>query len=504
MPHEPLAPRRLAAVVLLPFGLAYLLSYGLRNINALIAGTLMSELDIGATQLGLLTAVLFLAMAIVQLPLGVALDRYGPRRVQSVLLLLAVAGAAITSVATTFTGLLVGRILIGVGTSTCLMAGLKAIVMTATPQRIARANGILIMLGAFGAVAVTAPADGLIAAFGWRGMFQISAGLALVLATLIFVIAPERHKSSGPRPSSSVKLSTIYADPRFQALAPLSALTIGASWSLQGLWAGPWLMHVAGFDHALIVKYLLVIGSALALGAAGLGWITDRLKARGKDREIVLVAVAGASLAAMVALVLQVPVSPVIPWSVVAVAGAATTVSYAILPGYFAASMSARANAALNLIHLVTAFGVQAAIGTLIDQWPKIDGHPPADAYHVALGIVAGLQALALAWFVVARRRCDAPVLTVRHPLLRVLAPIPVRAQPNLYDTALVNFAERLGASRVETVHWRRAALSLATLCVMLTGSLGALQAREVQPYVVTIEEVRIAHGGISNYDMRP
>ena len=132
--HENLAPRRLAAVVLLPFGLAYFLSYGLRNINALIAGTLMTELDIGASQLGLLTGVLFLAMAVVQLPLGVALDRYGPRRVQSVLLLFVVVGAVITSMASSIAGLLTGRILIGIGTSTCLMAGLKAIVMTAPPH----------------------------------------------------------------------------------------------------------------------------------------------------------------------------------------------------------------------------------------------------------------------------------------------------------------------------------------------------------------------------------
>ena len=107
MSHENLAPRRLAAVVLLPFGLAYFLSYGLRNINALIAGTLMTELDIGASQLGLLTGVLFLAMAVVQLPLGVALDRYGPRRVQSVLLLFVAVGAVITSMASSITGLLI-------------------------------------------------------------------------------------------------------------------------------------------------------------------------------------------------------------------------------------------------------------------------------------------------------------------------------------------------------------------------------------------------------------
>lgn len=491
MSHEILTPRRLAAVVLLPFGLAYGLSYALRNINALIATSLSAELDIGTSKLGLLTSVLFLAMALVQLPLGAALDRYGPRRVQSMLLLLAVIGAIVTSVATTFYGVLLGRILIGIGTSTSLMAGLKAVVMAAPPTRRARANGFLVMIGAFGAVAVTAPADALLSTFGWRGLFQLAAGIAILSAALILILAPDRQHENAHRRTTPVKLSTIYADPRFRALAPLSALTVGSSWSLQSLWAGPWLTHVAKLDHVAVVHHLLVLGLALALGAAGLGWLTDRLKLRGFDGETVLALMAAASLAAVMALVLELPLPPLLPWSIIAIAGAATTISYAILPGYFAAWMSGRANAALDLLHLLVAFGLQTIIGAIIDRWPAIDGHPPAEAFRVALFTVAVLQALALTWFAWARRRRAAPVLTVRHALLRVLDPVPARSNP--YDTALVKFSERLSASRADAIHWRRAALSLATLCLMLTGFLGALQAREAQPYIVTLVDLRVA-----------
>lgn len=505
MSHETLAPRRLAVVVLLPFGLAYCLSYGLRNINALIATTLSTELDIGTGKLGLLTSVLFLAMALVQLPLGAALDRYGPRRVQSALLLLAVVGALVTSTASSFLSVLVGRILIGIGTSTSLMAGLKAVVLTSPPDHRARANGLLVMIGAFGAIVVTAPAAGLMSTFGWRGLFQLAAILSVLSVSLILFLAPDRRPADNHCRAMPVKLSTIYADPRFLALAPLSALTIGSSWSLQGLWAGPWLTHVAKLDHATVVQHLLVLGLALALGALGLGWLTDRLKARGFAAENALALMAAASLAAVLALVLELPLPPILPWSIIAVAGAATTISYAILPGYFAAWMSGRANAALDLLHLLVAFALQAAIGAIVDRWPGIDGHLPAEAFRVALLTVATLQALALAWFAWARRRRAIPVLTVRHPLLRVLAPVPVRARSNHYDAALVNFIEHLGASRAETMHWRRAALNLATLCVMLTGFLGVLQAREVQSYVVTIEDARVAQAvGGNGYGVRP
>ncbi len=489
-----LAPRRLAAVVLLPFGAAYFLSYALRNINALLAGTLIAELHIGSTELGLLTGILFLAMAAVQIPFGAALDRFGPRRVQASLLLLAVVGAGVTSTATTFSGLLIGRILIGIGTSTSLMAGLKAVVLTTPPERIARANGILIMIGALGAVAVTAPAHELIVALGWRGVFALSAALAFVIAATIAVIAPDRLLPPKSHPSPPVSLSAIYADLRFRELAPLSALTIGSSWSLQGLWAGPWLTHVAELAPAAVISNLLIIGLALACGAAGLGWISDRLKAHGIDREVALVAVGGASLIAMSALVTRLPIPPVLPWAIIAIAGAATTISYAILPGYFAASMSGRANAALNLLHLVTAFLMQFAIGGIIDLWPAVNGHPPAEAYRFALGVIAILQALALGWFVLARSRRAPPVFTVRHPLLHALSPVPVKLRRSVYDQALASYLDRLTDARAEAGQWRRAAFGSAALCVGLVGMLGGtLGERGALPYLVSIDAPRPA-----------
>ena len=105
---------RLIACVLLPFAAGYYLSYLFRTINALIAGDLTAELGLSAADLGFLTSVYFLALAAAQLPLGVLLDRYGPRTIQSALLLLASAGALVFALADGFLGLVVGRALLGV------------------------------------------------------------------------------------------------------------------------------------------------------------------------------------------------------------------------------------------------------------------------------------------------------------------------------------------------------------------------------------------------------
>jgi predicted MFS family arabinose efflux permease len=495
-----LSTTRLFFVVLLPFGLAYGLSYAFRNVNALIAGQLQSELDVGPTELGLLTAVLFLGMAAVQMPFGAALDRYGPRRVQAALLCLAVVGAVIYARADGIAELVIGRALIGIGTATSLMAGLKAIVLWSPPERVASANGILIMMGALGAVAVTAPAEAIVATLGWRGVFVLFAALALMSSLLVAAIVPEhpeKVQANGLYPK--VGLRQIYADPRFRRIAPVSMLCIGSSWALQGLWAAPWLTHVAGLDRPAVVRNLLAMAIALAVGAVVLGWITDRLKKRGIARETVLATVAIASMVSELVLVLGLPVPPVLPWGMIAVAGAATTISYAILPGYFAKSMSARANAALNILHLLTAFGVQFAIGGIVDLWPEVDGHPPAAAYQGAMAVVAALQALALGWFALTASRREI-VFRVRHPLLRALVPAHRAGRKDPYVFAINAYARQVAAARDAARFWRHAGFGAALLCVVLVVATASVTTRGVVAHVVLANNEPAAVAGVMSH----
>jgi MFS family permease len=118
---------RAVALIVLPFAAAYFVSYFFRTINAVISETLARDLKLDASQLGLLTSVYFLTFASMQIPVGILLDRYGPKRVQSVLLLFSAAGAALFGFAHNFEILLTGRALIGFGVAASLTAGLKAI-----------------------------------------------------------------------------------------------------------------------------------------------------------------------------------------------------------------------------------------------------------------------------------------------------------------------------------------------------------------------------------------
>jgi MFS family permease len=385
--------------VLLPFAAGYYLSYLFRTINALIAADLTAELGLTAADLGLLTAVYFLVFAAAQIPCGILLDRHGPRTLLSGLLLLASAGALLFALADTLVGLLLGRALIGVGVALALMGGFKAIVLWFPAERLALTNGWFVMLGALGAVTATAPADLLIAAVGWRGLFAILGALSALAALLIVGIVPDEDRRLAPSKCVTPTLFAIYRQRRFWRLAPLSSLGIGTSWSLQGLWAAPWLRDVDGLDRTGVVGILSVMAIVVSASGLALGLAATQVRRLGGKTEHVLLATIGVSLSAQLALLFELPVAAGLAWSAIAAAGAATVLSYAILADYYPKEISGRANAALNLLHVGGAFALQSLMGLIIQQWPAEGGHYPPLAYKTALGVVLALELVALVWF---------------------------------------------------------------------------------------------------------
>jgi MFS family permease len=467
-------------LVLLPFAAGYYLSYVFRTINALIAGALTRELSLSAADLGLLTSVYFLAMAAVQLPLGALLDRFGPRRVQSACLLFAAAGAGMFARAEGLAGVMLGRALIGVGVATALMASLKAIVLWFPKDRIAFANGCVVMLGALGAVTATVPAEPLVHALGWRGLFAMLAIATAGVAAIMFLVVPEAPARSHGLSLTRVRLRDIFLDMRFLRLAPLSTLCIGTAWSLQGLWAAPWLEHVDGLDRNTVVHHLLIMGLALSAGAMFLGWSADRLRRRGVGREAYYAAIAIVFIGAQMLLVFLVPIPSFIPWSIIAAVGAATVLSFAILPEYFPKEMSARANAALNILHLSGAFALQYLTGVIVSCWPLVSGHPPAEAFEVAFGLSVILQLFALLWFLATARMATVPRFSASRPSARQIFPGPARhpGRSPRYANAHFAFLHHVAQARVQAAYWRLLGIGSATLCA----SLAALAVLATRP----------------------
>jgi MFS family permease len=389
--------RSLILRVFLPFVFGYYIAYLFRTINAVMAAPLATELGLGADDMGLLTSVYFLTFAAAQIPIGILLDRFGPRRVQSVLLVMAAVGSTCFAVSAHFWLLLVGRALLGLGVASAMTAGLKALVLWFPGDRVPLLNGLMVMLGALGAVTATLPADLLLDWIGWRELFGLLAALTAASAVLIYLIVPETAPvATGPVLPG---LRKVYADPSFWRLAPLSASCIGTAWALQGLWAAQWLRDVEGLDRTDVVLHLFAMAVALSLGAILLGLIADRLRRRGVEPEILLALVAALFIATQLGLILRLPIPSYLLWAVVAAFGAATVLSFAILTEYFPKQLAGRANAALNLFHIAAAFVVQYTTGVVLQHWTPQAGQYPEIAYQTAFALNLVVQIVAWIWF---------------------------------------------------------------------------------------------------------
>jgi MFS family permease len=397
----------------LPFAAAYFISYLFRTVNGTIAGRLIVDLKLDAQHLGLLTSAYFFTFALAQLPLGIAIDRFGPRRVQMCLLSLAVAGAFLFANAADFWDLMWARALVGAGVAGALVSGLKVIQQTIPRERQPLMNGLFIAIGTAGAATATVPVEMLLRHTTWRGLFLLLAASTAVIALAIGYLSPKDR----PQPASDgqvrPKLRDIITDRRFWRLAPLSATCIGTAWGLHGLWAGPWLTDVASFDHQAVVTHLFLMGMALCASALALGVLSDALRRLNISTESILAAAALIFILAQIALVVRASIPLVILWSVIAGMGASTVLSYAILAKYFPKEVAGQANAALNILHIGGAFLIQASIGIIVGTWPHDEeGHYPPSAYAWAFLFLVSLQIAALIWFMVSRPRSSTAVVT--------------------------------------------------------------------------------------------
>jgi predicted MFS family arabinose efflux permease len=405
-----LRPTAFAGVVVLalaPFALGYFLSYFFRAVNAVVGPRLVADLGLSASELGLLTSAYLFAFALFQLPLGVLLDRFGPRRVQATLLACAASGALLFALGQDIAPLTVARALIGLGFAGGLMAGFKAVVLWVPEPRRALANAAIMSFGALGILVATVPTELAVAAVGWRAVFVGLAAVTFAVAALIFVCVPEsgagvRGESLRDQVGSVIR---IYRDPAFLRLAPLLATTAGSHIAIQTLWAGPWFRDVAGLDPIGVANHLMAMAAAFLVGILLTGAVADWFVRRGVDLLTVMLGFLALFLCAELAIVLQWTSINLAIWVVFGMTGQVAVLAYPWLSTYFGMALSGRANTAANLVLFLTAFGAQYAIGAIIDLFPTTaaGGYDPR-GYQVGFGVFFAAQLLALGWYLLGHR----------------------------------------------------------------------------------------------------
>ncbi len=396
---------RALILVFAPFAGGYFFSYLFRSVNAVVAPRLIDELQVNAEQLGLIAACYFFTFAICQVPLGVLLDRFGPRRVQGTLYILAAVGALLFSMADSVLTLALARALIGVGVSGGLMAALKAIVQWFPRERIALVNGWYLSSGGFGALFSTVPVEWGMSEIGWRSVFVVLAAGTLIAAVAILLVVPDKKEGidSGGWADNIRGMGLVYRDPFFWRLVPLMFTSASANMAVQGLWAGPWLADVRGEDTASVANHLLVLAIGMVIGMFLSGIYADALRRWFRLTMQQICVVSGIIYTLCFAAITTTWFdASYLLWGLVGLTGIWTSLVFATLALHFPDTHIGRANTACNLFVFAMAFVYQYAIGVIVDQWPQAeDGSYPAAAYVTAFTIVAVSQAAAILWFFV-------------------------------------------------------------------------------------------------------
>jgi predicted MFS family arabinose efflux permease len=399
--------------VFLPFALGHYLSCLLRNVNAVLAPNLVGSLALSSAQLGLLTSAFFFSFALVQLPVGIALDRFGPRMVQLVLMLVASSGALMFARGDSFAQLVVARAIIGFGLGGCFMSAVKAISSCIAPHKLPSVHGYLIAVGGLGAASATLPVRMALQLTDWRGLFTLLAALLACIALMIWLVTPRASANPNAKAPTIQSILDVYRDPAFRKTISLVLIPHAVFFGIQGLWIGRWLTEVAHFSEAA-VAYLLYLGmAAVIFGAIFVGMVTEWAGRRGiKPLDVAAIGLA-LFLLIQVGMVLCIPQSYQMLSVMFTLVGTITGIEYAIVAQSMPSALTGRAATCLNLLIFIGAFLVQAGFGAVVGLWhPNIIGQYPMIAYQVAFGLLVALQLPGLVKFVLARRLVECALPT--------------------------------------------------------------------------------------------
>ena len=277
-------PKNKAIIIFLVFAFGYFLSCLLRAVTATLSPVLSSEFNLNAGDLGLLAGGYFLGFATMQIPLGYLLDNYGPKKIVSSFLFIAIIGTLSFASAQNFSGLLVSRVLIGIGVSACLMGPLTGYRIWFKDKYQQRSNSWMLMVASLGFVFSTLPVQILLPFFGWRYIFFTIAGLIVICIFLLFIFLPNwKNQNSTKITNKSGNLSEVWSNKFFQSTIPLGLFNYGGIMAIQTLWAGPWMIRVTGYTPLESATGLFWINVTMLIAFLIWGYLLPKISSSVKD-----------------------------------------------------------------------------------------------------------------------------------------------------------------------------------------------------------------------------
>lgn len=400
----------LAIRVFMPFAFGYFASSIFRSINGVIAPDLVRDIGLDATQLGFIGSTFFVGAMVLQLPLGILVDRYGPRLVFTVCLFLGATGSVIFGLAEGVAGLAGGRFLTAIASSAAGACSLKAFVLWYPKERLPLLNGFVFAAGGLGVMAGTAPVQMALPFADWRDIHLIAAAAIYLAAIYAWIMVPALDEDGVPASlADQIKgLGSVVGDLQFLRIAPLLVFMVGAMGAMQSLWAGLWLRDVATLSATGAANILLLIAASMTCSFF-LSGPTVKL-ARYFGLTPLGGAIAGAVLFTGVAAILATqwflePWAVAILWFLFAYLATMGMLVYAGLGQMYPPELIGRVNACLHLCWILGVFAMQNIFGFVLDKFPTATpGSYAAEGHQIVIGLIAASSALSVLWYWAAPR----------------------------------------------------------------------------------------------------
>ena len=392
-----LLSRRAAVWVFVAFACAYFLSALLRAITATLSPTLSVEFGLHARDLGLLAGGYFFGFSLTQLPMGRWLDSHGPKKVVLSFLGVAVLGCLAFAWADGFVGLLLSRVLIGVGVSACLMAPLTGYRRWLVLEKQQRANSWMLMTGSFGMLASTLPVQWLLPVIGWRWIFV---GLALLVLLSMGLMAwqvprwrvPEQADAGAQGAPVATKegilasYAQVWRHPYFRSLTPIGFFNYGGLIAMQTLWAGPWMVKVAGYTALEAATDLFWINVCMLFTFLVWGLVTPSLYARGLNANKLMTWGVPLNFIVQIYIVCAGVDAGALSWALFCISSSFVSLAQPAVGMAFPSALAGRALSAYNLVLFLGVFVVQWGMGLMIDGF-QTAGYAEPIAFRAAMAV---------------------------------------------------------------------------------------------------------------------
>lgn len=402
--ERPSFPHRRGLIIVMTLATAYVASHFFRASNVTIGLDLMRDLAIGPEALGGLTGAFFFGFAAMQIPCGFFFDRFGPRRTVTGMLVLATIGGIVFTLAPTWPILLTGRTLMGAGFGVMLIGSMVVISRWFPPDRFSTLTAMVLSIGLVGNLVATTPLAWASEAVGWRSVFAAAVlftALATIAVWIVVRDAPPGHPflARTPEPPREMLqgLIEVLRNPRLKFILALNFCHYACTFTVQGLWGGPYLREVHGLSAIEAGNVLFAAVIAYQAGMLFFGPLDRVLDTRKR------IAIGGTLVMISILALLAVP-TRLPAWVAIAAMiavgffSACSTMVMTHGRGIIPDRLIGRGMATINTSVMFGVACMQTLSGIVVGAFePLADGARSGTAYRALFGVLAVVLTVALA-----------------------------------------------------------------------------------------------------------